>query len=1129
MLTAVVAWAGPPELTAKPVQSQFSDDFSGYPTTADLTKVWDTSSAGWSVRDGALAAREGTRGDAVLVKAPFGAAQVIEVTLTVGKAISKEWKVAGILVQCDSANYWHLALGEKPDEAKEDAKGHFIELCEAYDGAWLAQSEGTDTRLTLAANDSPNQDWQYDHPYRLRVELTLEGITGTASELDGRLLWRRAYRFDNKAVRYGRAGFDCGGFEAAFDDFHVEVTQAVSPKREAKTYPTYAVKSWPEIKGKASGFLHAERKDGVWWVIDPTGNAFYVLGTDHANFNSHWCEKLGYAPYHKNCEAKYGSEQAWATSTASRLKDWGFNSLGAGCSPSVRYQGLAHTEFLSMGAGFAGSDDICPRVHWTGFPNVFSPDWEQHCDKIARQVCERNRNDPWLLGYFIDNELEWFGKNGKEWGLADEILRKPADHSAKLALRDWAAKRYRNSIKRFNAAWGTKLKSLDDLLAITSLPEPADDQQKQARLEVVRLIADRYFGVAAAAIRKHDPNHMILGCRFAGWAPPVWDIAGKHCDIVSCNYYGWVDLDKGMVANFKQTFDERYAKAKRPIMITEWSFPALDSGLPCTHGAGQRFDTQEQRSKAWLIFQRQLFELPYMVGSDYFMWMDEPALGISSTFPENTNYGLVNEQDEPYQLLTEAATRLNPQVYEIHSGRQPKVELSLAKDGETIQARNLGKVSARAEITVWVDGQESRKRLTLAPGETKPVPIEAPTQPGGHLLMARVGEGIGERQRAWTVAYRPDSRWPSWNEQFPRVPVVVANTSDRAVPAGPVTFDGREFPADVVHAWSRDREAAVVACDATGTERLPLQLDMLGGPFELSLLAPEIPARTCVTALLFFTHAGGKVGARRLETTFRERRPNGFEAGNGVLRLTNPGAQGVLAEEVLLKDSKLGKLTPLIWQSVGQNLWVAPDRIESVKASNGPVRLAIEVTTSRSRQGEAKTEVGEGGAYARQEQRPRAFRTTYRLCLYPDKPWFVSQFVSITNTDPQPWQLRGYYHYALPLGADDQPLIQVPNYYAASTAAWVNEGRGLAYGVVAPSGEGYSAGFWKDESGAEHADAVRHLDLRLAPGQSYDEPQREFYVFGMDGTDPAKVRALAAEIRAMSAIEHKVFPAEHKK
>ena len=99
------------------------------------------------------------------------------------------------------------------------------------------------------------------------------------------------------------------------------------------------------------------------------------------------------------------------------------------------------------------------------------------------------------------------------------------------------------------------------------------------------------------------------------------------------------------------------------MLITEWSFPALDAGLPSVHGAGQRFFTQKGRTAATKLFAQTMLSLPYLIGYDYFMWVDEPALGISEAFPEDSNYGLVNEDCEPYEELTEMFTALHADLY----------------------------------------------------------------------------------------------------------------------------------------------------------------------------------------------------------------------------------------------------------------------------------------------------------------------------------------------------------------------------------------------------------------------------------------------------------------------------------
>jgi len=188
------------------------------------------------------------------------------------------------------------------------------------------------------------------------------------------------------------------------------------------------------IQGAKTGAFHTEKIGKAWWTVTPKGNAFFAVGTDHVNYKGHWCQKLDTSPYHQNVEAKYGDEEAWAQSAIGRLKEWNFNLLTSGHSPSLRYRGLAHTEFLALGAGYAAQDDIVPKTTWTGFPNVFSPGFEAYCDKVCAMRCAPNADNPWLFGYFIDNELEWYGRSHSNAGLFEETMKKPPEHSAKRAL-----------------------------------------------------------------------------------------------------------------------------------------------------------------------------------------------------------------------------------------------------------------------------------------------------------------------------------------------------------------------------------------------------------------------------------------------------------------------------------------------------------------------------------------------------------------------------------------------------------------------------------------------------------------------------------------------------------------------
>lgn len=52
-------------------------------------------------------------------------------------------------------------------------------------------------------------------------------------------------------------------------------------------------------------------------MITPSGQGSLMIGTDHVNFNAHFCEKLGFAPYHQNVQKVFGQEDARPASVCS--------------------------------------------------------------------------------------------------------------------------------------------------------------------------------------------------------------------------------------------------------------------------------------------------------------------------------------------------------------------------------------------------------------------------------------------------------------------------------------------------------------------------------------------------------------------------------------------------------------------------------------------------------------------------------------------------------------------------------------------------------------------------------------------------------------------------------------------
>ena len=400
----------------------------------------------------------------------------------------------------------------------------------------------------------------------------------------------------------------------------------------------------------SASFYRVEKDQaGAWRLLDPSGSPTVWLGVDHVKFDGFRCEADGNRKHYREANLRqFGTVEAWASNTVERLRSWGFNGLGAGCNNAAfKGSGLGRCVFLALGD--SATAEKADEEHWlsdnlhtpgTAFPNVFNPDFAVHCDREAAKACAPNRDDQEVLGYFIDNELAWEArKSGPagEWGLFDNACAKPAGNTARAAVDAFLAER------------GLKV---------------GDDIPIPVRMAFVEFVADKYFEITTSAIRRHDPNHLVLGCRFAGTIYPdeVFRSAGKYCDIVSINGYAEPIPDRNeMVLSYRgryyliaETFSKIGAVAGRPVMLTEWSFPAFDSGLPCLRGVGKRFDTQQERAWATALYARSVLSSPWVIGYDYFMWVDMPAKGISFRFPEDTNYGLVREDGTEYAELTQA-------------------------------------------------------------------------------------------------------------------------------------------------------------------------------------------------------------------------------------------------------------------------------------------------------------------------------------------------------------------------------------------------------------------------------------------------------------------------------------------
>jgi hypothetical protein len=424
--------------------------------------------------------------------------------------------------------------------------------------------------------------------------------------------------------------------------------QSNSFSRPAETFPTRIVDDLPGFSAiagtprfssfggrldeptKGTGYFRVGKSGDRWWLYDPQGYEFLDIAVNSVSPKTQFGSAEAFA-------AKFGSEAAWAEKTAELLRSLGFNGTGswsadallAGVSAAVRPAYTPNSNFMSSYGRKRGGTFQEPGH--TGYPNgtifVFDPEFETFCDEHARRL-SATANDPWLLGHFTDNEMPLGPK------ILDGYLGLSENDPGHVAAREWLDAR------------GVEPAGITDEL----------------REEFRGFVADRYFSIVTRAIRRYDPNHMILGSRFYGSekdSEAVFRAVGRHVDVVAVNVYSeWTP-------NFER-FARWTAWSGRPVLATEWYAKGEDSGMENTSGAGWTVPTQRERGWFYQNFTLGLLEMGTCVGWHWFKYLDNDPLDTTvDPSNSNSNKGMLTAQYEPYRPLTEAMRELNFNAYRL--------------------------------------------------------------------------------------------------------------------------------------------------------------------------------------------------------------------------------------------------------------------------------------------------------------------------------------------------------------------------------------------------------------------------------------------------------------------------------
>ena len=432
---------------------------------------------------------------------------------------------------------------------------------------------------------------------------------------------------------------------------------------------------WKQLRFTPKGFFYTHHDGKRWWLVDPEGFAFFSSGVDCIRDNASgvlsgqeelfaWLppkddavfseaysdsRELSLVDFLKtNIMRVYGPawKENWKKTTVGLMKHWRVNTV-ANWSDNDMARRYKMPYVLNM-----NRFPTTPVKLYRDFPDVFDPVYQQEAQKFAQQL-EPIKNDPYLIGYFLQNEPHWaFGDNN----LAFEMFAIATPSYTKKEMGRWLQEKY-GDVKTFSDAWKINLSDFNALETLVMKDKPSDIAWDDCS-EFSGLMVDQYVEIACNEVKKVDPNHLNLGMRYAWISSELCYRAGAWFDVFSINGYS---------SPGPPSTEEVARRSGKPVIIGEWHFGcATDRGLPATGIQGA--ESQTARGEAYRYYFENGAARPELIGIHWFQWNDQPIFGRFDG--ENYNIGFLDVCMQVYTELTDYAKSSHERMYHVATGSE---------------------------------------------------------------------------------------------------------------------------------------------------------------------------------------------------------------------------------------------------------------------------------------------------------------------------------------------------------------------------------------------------------------------------------------------------------------------------
>lgn len=163
-----------------------------------------------------------------------------------------------------------------------------------------------------------------------------------------------------------------------------------------------------------SGYWRIETINGVSWLTSPTGEREFLTSVQNVNPRQQSLNSSGphYQSKHK---------ENWDEKTAAQIKSYGFKAVGAWSHHTI-HQHMPYAKDLNV-------------LKWSLLP-IESQGWEAEVESvITYQVRPNDKN---LIGYYTDNEIDWYEEEAnapKYFGVVNRLLKKHDPNHLNLGVR----------------------------------------------------------------------------------------------------------------------------------------------------------------------------------------------------------------------------------------------------------------------------------------------------------------------------------------------------------------------------------------------------------------------------------------------------------------------------------------------------------------------------------------------------------------------------------------------------------------------------------------------------------------------------------------------------------------------